>query len=139
MEGSFLAPGKRGIRRSLLNPEDPMAHQLSAEMQDCIDRCQSCQEACLETMSYCLDMGGRHAETELIRMLIACAEICDTSARFMLMGSSLHTSTCAVCAEVCEACGRECERLEDDPTMQRCAETCRRCAESCRRMAKAVV
>jgi hypothetical protein len=113
-----------------------MPHQIDPRTQECIDRCQSCQEICLEAVTHCLSLGGKHAEAHHITMLLACAEICDTSARFMLLGSPHHQRTCEVCAEVCDDCARDCERFGDDDTMQRCAESCRRCAESCRQMAK---
>lgn len=113
-----------------------MAHHANAAMQECIDRCQSCQEICLSTLTHCLEKGGKHAAPEHIQMLLACAEICDTSARFMLLDSEFHSRTCEVCAEVCDACARGCERLGDDEVMQQCAEICRRCAESCHQMAK---
>jgi hypothetical protein len=80
-------------------------------------------------------LGGEHAAADHIRRLIACAEICDTSARFMLLGSDHHARTCGVCAEVCAACAADCDRLSDDEMMQRCADVCRRCAESCRQTA----
>jgi hypothetical protein len=111
-----------------------MPHQMTGPMQECIDRCQSCEEICLESVNHCLQLGGKHAEADHIRMLIACAEICDTSARFMLLGSKHHARACDVCSEVCDACAKDCERF-DDETMQRCADICRRCAESCRQMA----
>ena len=114
-----------------------MAHQSDPRMQECIDRCHGCQEVCLETVGHCLEMGGEHAEADHIRTLLACAEICETSARFMLLQSAHHTRTCEVCAEVCEACAEDCERLGEDETMQRCADACRRCVESCRQMARA--
>ena len=113
-----------------------MPHQMSDAMQECIDRCRSCQEICLESVGHCLELGGKHAAPEHIRLLMACAEICDTSARFMLLGSQHHQRTCEVCAEVCEACATDCEQFDDD-MMRRCAEVCRRCAESCREMAGA--
>lgn len=105
-------------------------------MQECIDRCQSRQEICFESISHCLELGGEHATAEHIRMLMACAEICDTSARFMLLGSQYHARTCDVCADVCEACAKDCDRFDDD-LMKRCADVCRRCAESCREIAGA--
>lgn len=114
-----------------------MPHHMSATMQECIDRCQSCQEICLESVGHCLELGGKHAAPDHIRMLMACAEICDTSARFMMMGSPFHSRTCEVCAEVCAACAKDCEQLGDDEMMMRCADICRRCAESCRQMATA--
>ena len=114
-----------------------MPHGMSDRMRECIENCQRCQEVCLESITHCLQMGGEHAAPEHIQMLIACAEICDTSARFMLLGSQHHARTCDVCAEVCEACAQDCERLSSDDLMQRCAEICRVCAASCRQMAAA--
>ena len=111
-----------------------MPHQMNDRMQECIDRCQGCQEVCLESIGHCLELGGEHAAAEHVRMLMACAEICDTSARFMLLGSQHHLRTCQVCAEVCEACAEDCEQFADD-MMRRCADACRRCADSCRQMA----
>ena len=108
---------------------------MSEEMQQCIQNCTDCHRICLETVAHCLQMGGAHAEAGHIRTLLDCAEICQTSANFMIRGSQFHVRTCAVCAEICEACARECARFGDDAQMQACAETCRRCAESCRRMA----
>jgi hypothetical protein len=107
------------------------------DMQRCIDDCLSCFRICTETITHCLGKGGRHAGASHIRLLRDCAEICETSARFMMHGSDLHTRTCAVCADVCERCAQDCERLAADDQMRRCAQTCRRCAESCREMSMA--
>jgi hypothetical protein len=112
-----------------------MAHHTDPAMQECIDRCRRCEDACLEAANHCLQKGGRHAAAHHIRTLMACARICGTSAHFMLIGSEFHSRTCDVCAEVCEACAIECERLGEDEMMQQCADICRRCAESCRQMA----
>ncbi len=109
----------------------------SAQMQECIDNCTECHRICLETVTHCLRKGGEHAAAGHIRLLLDCAEICQTNANFMLRGSDLHAYTCGACAEVCERCAEECERMGDDEQMRRCAELCRRCAESCRRMAAA--
>jgi hypothetical protein len=115
-----------------------MTHTHSAQMQECIDNCQRCHAICVETTTHCLEKGGRHAEAGHIRLLLDCAQICATSADFMLRGSDLHARTCGVCAEVCARCAESCERMADDEMMRRCAEECRRCAESCRKMAQAV-
>jgi hypothetical protein len=112
-----------------------MAHHADPAMQECIDRCQTCQETCLSTITHCLEKGGKHATAEHIQLVLACAEICDTSARFMLVDSEFHGRVCEVCAEVCDACAKECASMGDDEVMQQCAEACRRCAESCRQMA----
>lgn len=108
-------------------------HQMSPEMQACIDECLRCHSACLSmAMNHCLEVGGKHVEPQHFKLMMACAEICRTSASFMLIGSEHHKRTCAVCAEVCEACAKSCEEIGD---MQECVDACRRCAESCRKMA----
>jgi hypothetical protein len=112
-----------------------MAH-ISSEALACIEACQSCHAVCVETLTHCLTMGGEHADAAHIRTLLDCAQICATSADFMLRGSPMHGSVCDVCADVCNECAASCAAL-DGPEMQRCAEECRRCAEHCREMAKA--
>jgi len=89
-------------------------------------------------MVHCLALGGRHAEAQQIRVLLDCAEACQTAANFMLRGSDLYVLFCEPCALVCDACARSCEALAaDDQQMNRCAESCRRCAHACREMASA--
>ena len=112
-----------------------MPHTTSAEMRRCIDECLRCAATCLETSRHCLELGGKHAAPQHITTLQDCAEICQTSANFMLRGSRLHTETCRACAAVCRACEEECRRMGDDAQMQQCADACRTCAESCERMA----
>lgn len=115
----------------------PTGHAASDEMRQCIQECTACHSTCLETISYCLQMGGMHVEPAHLRLMLDCAEICQTNANVMLRGSDLYVSTCGVCAEVCERCARDCERFGDDSRMRQCAQVCRRCAESCHRMALA--
>jgi hypothetical protein len=117
-----------------------MAHHTtthtSAEMQQCIDECTRCNNVCLATASHCLELGGRHADPAHIGLLLDCAEICQTSANFMLRGSDRHQLTCRLCADICRACAEACERIGgDDELMRQCAEECRRCQQSCERMA----
>ena len=103
---------------------------ITEEMQACITQCQTCHNICLESAIQCLEIGGEHAMPEHIRLLLDCAQICQTSADFMLRSSDLHTRTCAICSEVCDICAESCDHFTD-PLMQRCAETCRTCARTC--------
>jgi hypothetical protein len=83
-------------------------------------------------------LGGKHAEANHVRLLLDCAQICATSADFMLRASLDHTRTCAVCAEICRRCAEECERIAgQDEMIRRCAEICRKCAKTCEQMAHA--
>jgi hypothetical protein len=60
-------------------------------------------------------------EPDHFRPMMACAEICRTSAQFMLVNTPHHKHTCAECAEVCEECARDCEHLGD---IQECVDAC---------------
>ena len=108
---------------------------MNETVHQCINECLNCHNVCLNTITYCLEQGGGHAEAGHIRLLLDCADICQTSADFMLRGSPRHTRTCGVCAEICALCAEECERYQDDAHMQNCAQACLRCAESCGQMA----
>lgn len=108
---------------------------LNPEMQTCADECLRCHAVCLrEAMNHCLETGGRHVEPDHFRLMMNCAEICRTSADFLLSGSDLHRLTCGACAQVCEACAQSCE---DVGGMEECVQACRRCAATCRKMAPA--
>ena len=114
---------------------DRTGHNLDDEMLACIQTCLDCHRSCLDTIPYCLQQGGMHSEANHIRLMMDCAEICQTSANFMLRGSDLHMYTCGACAEICARCAADCDRMSDDQRMAACAEECRRCSDSCRRMA----
>lgn len=108
-------------------------HKMSAEMQACIDTCLKCYATCTSmAMNHCLELGGKHTEPEHFRLMMACAEICRTSAHFMLIGTPDHRRTCAACAEICRACAEDCENIGG---MDECVAACRACAKSCDKMA----
>lgn len=110
------------------------AHRLQ-DMNNCIDDCSRCHAVCLETINYCLGMGGKHAAPEHIALLATCADICATSADTMLRGASQHPVVCGACAEICRQCAAACEAMGEDAEMKRCADICRQCADSCAAMA----
>lgn len=107
----------------------------SAALESCISACLDCHRICLKTTAYCMSKGGKHVEAQHLSLMLACADICQTSANAMLLGTSAHRYTCRACADVCAQCAESCGSMGADETMKRCAETCRRCADSCRKMA----
>jgi hypothetical protein len=106
--------------------------RIRPEERECINNCLECHAVCEETAAYCLEIGN--TQPKHIRLLLDCAEICQTSANYMLRGSELHNRICSACAEICERCYQECNRQSNDSKMQYCAEVCRRCADSCKQM-----
>lgn len=109
--------------------------QMDAPMRNCIELCRRCEAICIEAADQCLRRGGRYAEPAFVNLILACAEICRASARYMLLRSEFHAQLCELCADVCEACADDGESKGADPVIERCVEACRRCAESCREMA----
>jgi len=106
------------------------------EIRECIRECETCHGVCLDTLNQCLGRGGPAADPEQLRLLLDCAEICQTSANFMRRNSALHVETCQACAAVCERCAESCEG-DADEALDACAAVCRRCAESCRQLCSA--
>src|SRR5206468_6305763 len=70
-------PGKRrwGEGGFTMTHASPMhADDYSEQMLVCIQNCQDCHRACLQTLTYCMKQGGRHAEPEHLRLLMDCAD-----------------------------------------------------------------
>lgn len=109
--------------------------QKNPKMDNCIQNCLDCFKICEQTIAECYAKGGAHVEQDHITLLHSCAEICQTSAKFMMLKSKFHTETCGVCAEVCQECANSCDSM-DDEFMKKCAEMCRKCAQSCREMSQ---
>ena len=104
-----------------------------ADMQSCIDACSTCHEVCLQmAMTYCLDRGGQHVEPAHFRLMINCAQICETSVNLQLSGSPFSEQHCQCCADVCKACADSCRSLDG---MEECVRACEACAASCRSIA----
>jgi ferredoxin len=106
---------------------------MNADMNQCIENCLACYKTCLSmAINHCLELGGEHTKPSHFRLMMACAEICHTSAHFMLINSPHHKHICKECAEICDESAKDCKRVGD---MDECVAACERCAESCRKMA----
>ena len=102
-------------------------------MEACIEACLTCYRTCLRmAMNHCLETGGKHTDPHHFGLMMGCVEICQTSARLMIMNCDMHKATCAACAEICRACGASCE---DVGGLEECVEACHVCAKTCSRMA----
>lgn len=114
-------------------------HHADDEMQKCIQLCRDCHAMCTQTIAHCLQLGGRHAAPDHIRLLVDCAQMCATTIDYMLRKSPFHDRICRVCTELCQQCGKDCAQVAgDDQMVRQCIEMCRKCAESCERMAAKV-
>lgn len=104
-------------------------HSANPNLEECIQHCLHCHHICLETaMSRCLPSSGQDTGQEHFRLMMTCAEICQTCANLMLSGSDLHPLICGVCAEVCRRCATSCKTMGG---MEECVRACEACAASC--------
>lgn len=109
------------------------------ERTDMVDRsieaCRDCHGVCAESITYCLEKGGEHAERKHIALMQDCADLCELSQDVMLRSSDNTNRICQLCADACEECAESCDRFGDDKAMRACANSCRSCADACREMA----
>jgi hypothetical protein len=107
---------------------------MTDEARECATNCFECQRTCIETMGHCLSLGGRHADSAHLELMMDCADICGLHSRFLARGSEFHHHLSAACRDICDACADSCRKRGDDERMKECEAVCRRCAESCERM-----
>lgn len=126
-----------GERRDGVDVERDQANEdTHDELQECIEECLNCHAVCTITLQHCIASGGDYTEVNLVGIILDCAEMCQTSANFMLRGSPYHVITCAACAELCRACEEACRGVPGDEQLAHCAEICATCAGACDRMAQ---
>lgn len=109
------------------------ALMLDELMLECLRNCTECHQVCLQTAV--TDGVADKISANDLKLLVNCAEMCQTSADFMATISAYHKPVCRVCSEICNACALMCEDNSDIEVMRDCAAVCRKCEDSCRRMA----
>ena len=125
-------PSSTTIRRPTMKNTATPKH----EMQSCLEACMQCHRICQQTaLNHCLEAGGKHVEPEHYRLMLSCAEICQTSANFQLGSSPFSAQLCGVCAEVCQAFAESCKKVG---AMDECVAACEHCARTCTEMAHSV-
>ena len=123
----------RRRNRAVQYREESEMQKMDTGMKFCIEGCLRCYQACLGgAMGHCLEIGGRHVEPAHFRLMMACAEICRTSAHFLLLQSEHSKHVCKECEEICIQCAAACEKLGD---MQECVDACRACAQALHKVA----
>jgi hypothetical protein len=104
-------------------------------MDTCIRACLECHRICLHCVIHCLTKGGSHAEVGHIRIMMDCAQICATTADFMIRESQHGKHLARECAEICRQCADSCgNHPEADDHMKKCAQACLDCAAECEKM-----
>ena len=113
----------------------PMDGMNMAMMQECIEACSACEQAC--TMCAATMVGDDM--TMCRTMCMNTADMCNTMMRMMLRPSGMHMESMMAALQatmtLCVACADECMThadMHEDCAM--CAEVCRQCAMACQKM-----
>jgi hypothetical protein len=115
--------------------EERAAIRLSEAARECIEATSNCYSVSSETFNYCLGSPGLD-EPHLLRLLIDCGEVCQTTQNSLLRGSELSVMLSAVSVEACEKLAETCRAMDgSDEQLARCAEACDQAADCCRRLA----
>lgn len=101
-------------------------------VEGCIDECTQCAAECMQAAI--APFTGPRLKPAHRRLLIACAEICRSTARLLLGSATDHVATCGACADLCTRCAELCEH---DGILEECAQRCRSCAQTCLTLARA--
>jgi hypothetical protein len=107
---------------------------MSAEMQQCLAATVECQRICAETVTYCLQQGGRLADESLIRLLQDANDFCRMTNDLLTRRSEWHGRASAMAAEVLAQAARRCAEFGDDAQLKTCSEACLRAASCAKRM-----
>jgi hypothetical protein len=104
-------------------------------LDECIQNCWRCHRQCLETTVYLSAKDGDDAKQEKVRLLLSCAELCQSTANLLLIGASIYQDACRLCAAICEESAMMLGRDTEDRQLRLCFDACCQCAASCLEMA----
>jgi hypothetical protein len=121
----------RALRSDYVTTE----HGLGKQIEECVAKCLDCRSLCMKVVDHCWRLRKIKRECPDIRPLLNCAEMCATTARFMLRGSEFCRELCVLCAQVCQCCADQFRGVHDETEIEACAAACRQCAECCERIA----
>jgi hypothetical protein len=96
-------------------------------MNDCIERCYRCAEACEYCIKACLETPTLEEMHECLRLAAQCAALCRLSTRYIALNKEPGSLFCQICADACRACAAECDKHRLS-ACHYCAALCRQCA-----------
>lgn len=106
-------------------------------MQELIEACSACEQACTVCADSSMSMGADMAKC--MSMCMDTADMCNTMMRMMLRPSGYDMPSMMAmmqaCMMMCMACADECMKHADMNEQYRmCAQACQQCAKACESM-----
>ncbi|WP_433224396.1 four-helix bundle copper-binding protein [Microtetraspora malaysiensis] len=112
--------------------------KITAEMQRCIDKCMEVHSCCEQTMTHCLQRGGKHADMAMMGALMDCSDMTRICGDMMMRQSPMAMEMASLCARAADKCAEMAMSMSDgDPMMQKCANTCHEFVQMARKMSPA--
>ncbi|MEV0967957.1 hypothetical protein [Microtetraspora glauca] len=112
--------------------------KITSEMQKCIDMCMEAHSCCEQTMTHCLQQGGKHADMAMMGALMDCSDMTRMCGDMMMRQSPMAMDMAGMCARAADRCAEMAMPMSTgDPMMQKCVDACRACAQAARAVAPA--
>ncbi|GLW96590.1 four-helix bundle copper-binding protein [Microtetraspora sp. NBRC 16547] len=112
--------------------------KITPEMQKCIDRCMEVHSICEQTMTHCLQQGGKHADMAMMGALMDCSDMTRMCGDMMMRQSPMAMDLAAMCAQAADRCAEMATSVGGgDPMMKKCADACREFSRTARAVAPA--
>ena len=124
------------LMRSMAMSNDTGMTMDMAALQEAIDACSTCMQACV----MCADaMGGMEAMGTCASRCAMCADVCGTTMRMMMRPAGMErmamVAMLEACIAMCAACMDECRTDADtSATCAMCADACEACDAACSRL-----
>lgn len=99
------------------------------EAERCIDALQACYAVCMRSVSYGYVKESGPLQEEHVRLMIDCAEMCQTAANFLIRESDHYLRICREAAEICKDLVSSCEGVDG---MEGILSICDECVSACR-------
>lgn len=100
----------------------------------CVLVCEACADACTAWADTCVSESGIDRVLDSIRLDLACAEICRTTASVLTAfpGSRFARAQLRACSEACRACATASRQFpEQHASCRACALACEQCQRAC--------
>jgi hypothetical protein len=111
----------------------------SNDLAEAIDAFTSCAAACTACADACIGEADVEHMRSCIRSSIACADLCEVTARFLARTGGYDIpvvrNLLEATAKACSTCGEICEgHAEMHKHCRVCADACRRCEQAAQRL-----
>ena len=105
-------------------------YDLEPETKTCVAALQACHATCLQFATFdCMQGNYPRVGPNQFRLMLDCAELCQTAANFLIRDSDHYLRVCREALVICEDLASDCRKF---PGMEAILAACDECVSACR-------